>query len=250
MDDLGFTVLVGTLALLVFLGLVVLLLVLNSNRRIRHRAEVAELHARQSEAVRTAEREMQQETLTQVGRELHDNIGQLLTAARLGVLQWERSGQDTERATGLKETVDHTIAEVRRLSRSLDPERWAQLELGQAIAEECARVHALGGPVIHCTEEGDRLPLTADIKVVLYRLFQEALNNALKHARATEVRVHLKRHRGIHLTIADNGRGMDPAADPSGMGLHNLAHRAKHIGYTAQLTSAPGAGTTVTIQPA
>ncbi|MCB0788858.1 MAG: hypothetical protein KDB75_06130, partial [Flavobacteriales bacterium] len=62
MDDLGFTVLIGTLALLVFLVLVVLLLVLNSNRRIRHRAEVAELQAQQTEAVRTAEREMQQET--------------------------------------------------------------------------------------------------------------------------------------------------------------------------------------------
>ena len=69
--------------------LVVLLLVLNSNRRIRHRAEVAELQAQQTEAVRTAEREMQQETLAQVGRELHDNIGQLLTAIRIGTLRWK-----------------------------------------------------------------------------------------------------------------------------------------------------------------
>ena len=84
MDDLGFTVLIGTLALLVFLVLVVLLLVLNSNRRIRHRAEVAELQAQQTEAVRTAEREVQQQTLASVGRELHDNVGQLLTAARMG----------------------------------------------------------------------------------------------------------------------------------------------------------------------
>ena len=250
MDDIGFTVLIGTLALLVFLGLVVVLLVLNSNRRIRHRAEVAELQAQQAEAVRAAEREVQQQTLASVGRELHDNVGQLLTAARMGVLQWERSGQDTERAAGLKETVDRTIAEVRRLSRSLDPDRWAQLELGQAIAEECERVHALGGPAVHYAEEGTRLPLTADLKVVLYRLFQEALNNALKHAEATEVQVRLKRDRGILLTIADNGRGMDPDEPATGMGLHNLAHRAKHIGYTAQLTSAPGAGTTVTIRPA
>ena len=250
MDDLGFTVLVGTLALLVFLGLVVVLLVLNSNRRIRHRAEVAELQVRQAEAVRNAEREVQQQTLAQVGRELHDNIGQLLTATRMGVLQWERSGQDTERAAGLKDTVDRTIAEVRRLSRSLDPERWAQLDLGEAVREECERVHALGGPAVHYQEQGGRPVLTADTKVVLYRLFQEALNNALKHAQATEVRVALKNGKDIHLTVADNGRGMDPAKATAGMGLHNLAHRAKHIGYTAQVSSSPGAGTTVTIQPA
>lgn len=250
MDDLGFTVLIGTLALLVFLVLVVLLLVLNSNRRIRHRAEVAELQARQTEAVRTAEREMQQETLAQVGRELHDNIGQLLTAIRIGTLRWEGSGHDTERATGTKQMVDRTIAEVRRLSRTLDPDRWAELGLGQAIREECDRVTALGGPLVYYTEAGDGLTLTADIKVVLYRLFQEALNNALKHARATEVHVRLERGPGVRLEVRDNGRGMDTTKPADGMGLHNLDQRAKHIGYTARLTSAPGAGTTVTIQPA
>lgn len=56
-----------------------------------------------------------------MGRELHDNIGQLLTAIRIGTLRWEGSGHDTERATGTKQMVDRTIAEVRRLSRTLTP---------------------------------------------------------------------------------------------------------------------------------
>jgi len=62
--------------------------------------------------------------------------------------------------------------------------------------------------------------------------------------------VRLERGPGVRLEVRDNGRGMDTTKPADGMGLHNLDQRAKHIGYTARLTSAPGAGTTVTIQPA
>lgn len=83
-------------------------------------------------------------------------------------------------------------------------------------------------------------PLTADIKVVLYRLFQEALNNALKHARATEVHVRLERGSPVCAwRCATTAAAWIPPKPADGMGLHNLDQRAKHIGYTARLTSAP-----------
>ncbi len=248
----GITIVVSTLVVLLFIGLVVLLMIVSRNRRNRHRAELAEVRVRHAEEVRKVEREVMEQTITEVGRDLHDNIGQLLTVTRMGVNSLLATASDPVRTNEVKQNLDGAITEVRRLSRTLNADRWLALSLGQVIAEECARVQRTGAVQVNFTESGHEALVTADQKLVLFRLFQEAMNNALKHAQASVITVRLSDGDGVHLEVNDDGTGFDVAANPGilGQGLLNMDRRAALIGYHCKVVSRLGAGTTVTICPA
>ncbi len=230
--ELVLTVLFGTLLMLVLSAVVVVLMVANRNRQNRHRAQLAEVRAQHAEEVRRVEREMVQQTLTEVGRELHDNIGQLLTVVRMGLGKLTAQGPNDAPAQQVKEYLDTTITEVRRLSRSLNVDRFADRALGDAITEECERVRRIGSVEVDLRITGTEPAFPADRKLVLFRLFQEALNNVLKHAKATRVEVR------------DNGVGFDPqATGAAGQGLVNMQRRATLIGARCSIDSTLGKGT-------
>lgn len=241
--------LVVTLVILLLVGFFVLLLVMGNNRRNRHRAELAEVAVQHAEEVRQVEQEVLAQTMADVGRDLHDNIGQLLTAIRMG-LNRLIGKEESEGGAEVKATVDRTIAEVRRLSRTLNTDRWSEQDLAQAMAAECERVrHTIGLPVVF-VQVGEAAFQTADRKVVLYRIFQELLNNALKHAQATRIGVSLDHSTGLRLTVEDDGKGFDPQEAAAGQGLLNIRKRAALIGYQCELHSAPGQGTRISLHEA
>jgi two-component system, NarL family, sensor kinase len=254
-SDIALTVIVSTLTILLFVGLMVLLLVINHNRRNKHRAQLAEMRVRHAEEVRTAEREVLRQTLDEVGRELHDNIGQLLTVARMGINEVMKQSDATSRASKVKDSLDATIGEVRRLSRTLSTDRMNEFTLRQVLEEECQRVQKTTAVQVAFRTEGEEPLVGVDQKVVLFRIFQESLNNALKHGQASLITVTLRDGSGAHLSISDNGAGFDVvAARGRGQGLSNLILRARSIGYhchiTSQMRSANGTGgTTVSLSP-
>jgi signal transduction histidine kinase len=239
----------GTLLLVVLAGGVVLLMALSNNRRNKHRAQMAEVRERHSQEVRKVEREVLTQTLTDVGQELHDNIGQLLTATRAGVFTlMDMPGADGH-VHEVKEALETAIAEVRRLSKTLNAERLLQVPLEEAIRQECDRMTRMGGAqvVFQCSASAQ---VSEDHKVVLFRIFQEVMNNATKHARADRIDVALEGPGAVRLTITDNGRGFDVAAmqaKAGGQGLGNLKRRAELIGYSCDITSAPGRGTSISV---
>lgn len=243
------TIVVSTLVIMLAIVLVVLLLAVNHGRRNKHRAELAEVRVRHAEEVRTVEREVLQQTLTEVGRDLHDGIGQLLTVGRMNVNELLRTTDAPQRVNELKELLDTTIAEVRRLSRTLNTDHWDTLSLSQAMEQECGRAQRAGQVEVRFLRHGPEPVITPDEKLVLFRIFQEALNNALKHAAATRIDVLLNDGHGAHLTVGDDGRGFDPAAAGQGQGIANLAHRATLIGYRCTVTSSPAEGTLVRVMP-
>jgi two-component system, NarL family, sensor kinase len=242
--ELVLTVLFGTLLMLVLSAVVVVLMVANRNRQNRHRAQLAELRAQHAEEVRRVEQEMVQQTLTEVGRELHDNIGQLLTVVRMGLSKLVAQVPDDTRAPQVKDYLDTTISEVRRISRSLNTDRFADRALGEAITEECERIRRMGAVEVDLLITGTEPTFPADRKLVLFRLFQEGLNNVLKHAQASRVEVRLAHLDHTQLLIRDNGVGFDPAATgAAGQGLVNMQRRAALIHAHCVITSAPSKGT-------
>jgi len=93
--------------------------------------------------------------------------------------------------------------------------------------------------------DGDEPHLDPDQKVVLYRIFQEAMSNALKHARADRIDVSLMNGGQVRLRIQDNGVGFSVGTDTDGHGLSNIKRRAELIGFRVHLVSAPGEGTSI-----
>ncbi len=207
----------------------------------RRTAELTEL-ARHLQTVREDER-------AHLARELHDELGALLTAAKLDVARIRRMTKTApdidERLKHMSALLDQGIALKRRIIEDLRPSALSNLGLIPALeilTQEFAQRSGLqlsleltDSP----TEEGDRL--------ALYRLVQEALTNVMRHAKAKQVRVTLGEAEGwLQLHIRDDGQGFDPDAVGSGHhGLLGMRYRIESLGGTLQLLSAPGRGTLV-----
>jgi len=239
--DIAWAVVVSTLVLLAMAAFVVLLLVLNSQRRMRHRAGLAEAErVRQTEVAR-AEREAVRHTLRDLGRELHDNVAQLLTVAQLG-LNGLMAERPDARIAALRDAVDRGVEELRRVAHGLDADLWARRSLADAIVAEAERIERVSRVRAHVLCTGPPPALDGDTSTILFRVFQEAVNNALKHSGADTLTITLYGDTPITLCIADNGRGFDAATTPGNGGLAAIRHRCALIGFDAWCASTPGRG--------
>ncbi len=198
----------------------------------------------------------QEEERRRIARELHDDTAQSLTSLLFYIGALQKGDPSPEVARILAELSDEiraSVDSVRRLARELRPAALDDLGLVAAIdwyvGETAAR---LGVPIaFHYTCPETRLP--EQVELVLYRICQEAVTNAGKHANASRIRVDLDcAERSVRLSIRDDGRGFIPTVrrrGPSdGIGLYGMRERAALVGGTLQIDSRPNAGTTVTVE--
>ncbi|MES2019365.1 MAG: histidine kinase [Pseudomonadota bacterium] len=213
----------------------------------RSRARLAELTAH-IEQVKEQER-------TRIAREIHDDLGGNLTAIKMALMMLTQRLPDDqpqllERAGYVDALVDRTIEAVHRISLDLRP---SMLDFGLVAALEWQSREFEKQNGISCafSSSEKEIDLSLDHATALFRIFQEALTNIAKHARATLVTVRLQvLKRQICLTIADNGVGI-VAADrqkPQSFGLRGMSERAKALGGTLTLSPSHGGGATVTIK--
>jgi two-component system sensor histidine kinase UhpB len=200
----------------------------------RRRAGSAALHAQEEERARVA-------------RDLHDEVNQSLTGLLLR-LEAARSAAPPQLEPELAETkalANQAMRELLSLARQLRPSALDDLGLAAAIA---GLVERLGEGEIAGTIEvgGDFADLSDDVGLVVYRVAQEALSNAARHAGAAHVAVALRRGAaGVELTVADDGRGFAFAESERGLGIGGMRERALLVGGELTIESRPGAGTTV-----
>ena len=248
-DRLVFAIVVSTVLMLAMLGFLGFLLVLNSSRRARHRAQLAEIELQHQQEVMDAGREAMKQTLSDLGRELHDNLGQTLAVARMGLETELKERPGHSRLTVVHEAVARTESEMRRFSHSLMTDLWNERSLAEAISLDGERIQRVSRVRV-TVELEDGLPEPKpDIKTVLYRVFQEVVTNALKHSGAAELHITLSGKDELVIVVADNGAGFDPATTRSNGGLHGIHRRCALVGYAAVCTSAPGRGCTWRIAP-
>jgi len=249
MDDpsLIFAVVIGTLLLVIMVSIMGLLLVVNASRRHKHRAELAEADLRRKQEVLIADRDSREQTLSIIGRELHDSVGQLLSAARMG-FSTVPDYTDEPRIMAM-EALKEAIEEVRLLGRMLNSEQWKKRTLAKAITDEADRTSRIAPVQVEVVLEDVPVDPYTDTKIILYRSFQEVLNNALKHAKANHIRVRMSGAARPTLSISDDGCGFDPGAVTEGTGLLNIRHRCALIGYDATLVTAKGTGCSWTFSP-
>jgi len=215
-------------------------------RRLRSERDAAII--REREAGLKAVFEATEEERRRLARELHDGVGQQLGGIKHRLEQLRLQG-DTGTVGETITIVDDTVREVRDLAHQLMPKALSRLGLVPAIQDLVDR--SFRGTSIAATFEPfgvpDRLP--ADLATGLYRITQELLNNVLKHAQATQVEVQLLANRGhVVLIVQDNGRGIPAAPVGSGIGLLNMADRARALNGTFALESSPDGGTVATVR--
>ena len=186
-----------------------------------------------------------------IARELHDEIGQTLTAVALRAEHTaQRSGPDHPEFAELAEIVQHSLADVRRISLELRPGALDELGLINALISLCARVDAQSPLRVHRDLQGPLPELSPEVELAIYRIAQEALTNAMRHSDASEVDVSLRcSGDALRLAVKDNGRGLpEPIRD--GGGLTGMRERAMLIGADLELESAlgPNGGVTVSVR--
>ncbi|MBL7951137.1 MAG: hypothetical protein JNM62_05405 [Flavobacteriales bacterium] len=248
---LVFAVVIITLVIVLMVLAMVALMVVNAQRRVRHSMDLAEADRQREREVMAAEREAVQQTLTEVGRELHDGVGHTLSVAQMALNTLVQDGPDPNLLAASREAVDQGAEEVRRLGRSLNSELWAKRSLADAISLEADRIQRVARVQVHVLMEEDLPKLPPDTNTVLFRVFQVILTNAMRHSGADRIDITIRPGgaQDLVLTIADNGMGFDPETTTTHAGLANIHKRSALIGYKAECITAPGGGCTWHLQP-
>lgn len=195
---------------------------------------------------------MQENERRSLARELHDEIGQSLTAVKINLLALRRQGKDSleERVNDSLDLVDHTIGRVRALSLDLRPSVLDDLGLQAALRWHLDRHAQRAGLVLHLTYEVSTPRLPIEIETTCFRIVQEALTNILRHAQARHVQVLVRESEGhLHLSVCDDGVGFDVAAarasatSGSSLGILGMEERLALVGGHLELDSDPNRGT-------
>jgi signal transduction histidine kinase len=208
----------------------------------REKAEQALAEKAAQEAV-TIER-------TRLARDLHDAVTQTLFSASLiaEVLPdiWDMNpAEGWKRLEELRQLTRGALAEMRTLLIELRPSALTEIPLSDLLRQLCESLIGRARLPIQLDVEG-RQKLPPDLQIGLYRITQEALNNIIKHARATQATVSLHINEKVCLSIVDNGNGFDPACvSPDHLGLKIMRERAEAIGAEFSVYSAPGQGTQI-----
>jgi two-component system sensor histidine kinase UhpB len=199
--------------------------------------------------------EVQESERKSLARELHDDIGQALTALKLNLESLQRGRGAAGNGARVREavqTTQHTLERVRQLSLSLRPLQLDDLGLAAALRSHLDRQAALGGFAPHPEIQDFPARLPAEVETACFRVAQEAVNNIVRHARARNVWLQLAQDGGrLSLTVRDDGAGFDVeaaqrrAALGESLGVVSMSERAALAGGELRLESAPGRGTTV-----
>jgi len=202
-------------------------------------------------AAREAER-------THLSRELHDDLGQTLTSLKLELLRmikmvdWARFGRSMpDRIQSLVGLVEIGLETTRRIAADLRPPALDHLGLGEAIRLEASLVQARTGIRCRVVRGTKALSLPEDQTTGVFRIFQEAITNVVRHAEASAVRIALhETGRRLVLSVKDNGRGITSSerVDRASIGLVGMRERARLLGGTLDISGRKGKGTTVVLR--
>jgi len=198
---------------------------------------------------------VREEDRTSVAREVHDELGQMLTALKID-LSWltkrlpKEQGSLFDKAKAMGELLDEAIQTVKRISVALRPRVLDDLGLTAAIEWQVQEFEKRTGIKVEFTSSPKDIVLDRERSTAIFRIFQEALTNIVIHAHATKVRVSLKQdaHKVV-LGIKDNGKGIEreQLSDPKALGLIGMRERAWSWGGEVKVSGTPGAGTRVIV---
>ncbi len=237
---------VSIIIILLFLGVMFLLtLVYYQNKKKRMRKEKEDLEKLYQQTILQSQIEIQEQVLRTISQEIHDNIGQVLSLVSLNISTIPT--EDLEKRKFTRSLVSKAIADLRDLSKSLNPERIQIINFEDAIKHELKMMEKSGNFTTSFTVENKIPELVTEKKIILFRMIQEVFNNIIKHAKASKIDIVFSvEHEKNIILIKDNGLGF--VTDESifkGIGLSNIKKRAEMIQATFEISSVLKQGTTV-----
>jgi len=250
-EYIGLILVLITTLLLLILSIFVMKIVLKQRlKTIQQKNKMKEFEHKQSKVLLDTKIQVQEQTFKSISSEIHDNIGQRLTLSKLqlNMVLADKSLSSLSKNM-LQNSVDmitDCIAELRDLSRNLSYERIMLLGFRELIQNDLSRIQDSYSIQCSFVVNGEIYFFPSETELVIYRIFQESLQNMLKHARASEFLVQLDyNHGALHVTIQDNGIGFEQASIELPNGLINIQQRANSINGSIEIMSNENKGTKI-----
>lgn len=259
-ENILIVIISATIILLLLVTFIVLFLFVYQKRVYRHKRQVQKMQEDFKQEMVNSKMELQEQVLNSVSEEIHDNLGQMLSVVKLNLAKLgrmaSRDENETEVINELKGQISGVINDMRSISKTLSKDFVADFGLVESLKVELARIKRTGEiDTIFNTGGEDKLYFDGQSQIVLFRIAQELINNAIKHAEAKQITVEvIFSNESLRMTIADDGMGFDTEtiklknSFTSGNGLRNMKNRVKIIGGVLHLKSTIGKGTTATIE--
>jgi two-component system, NarL family, sensor kinase len=240
--ELVILLIVSTTIIILILTLIsMVLLYANQRRKMLFQQNIATLKSQYEKDLLNTQLEIQEQTLENISREIHDNIGLSLTLAKLNLttLSKEPQASPSEKIAESTELISQAISDLSTISHGLNSDVIRTNGLIKALEEETGRIRKISKVNAMVIASGHTVFLRDQQELLLFRICQEALNNVLKYASAKQaiVRLHYERTE-LSLTISDDGGGFsDGTASRNGSGILNMRARAQLLGGTFCVSS-------------
>jgi len=222
-----------------------LAIVNNITERVKLEMNLSAERLKRQQEITAAVITAQEQERTELGRELHDNINQILATTKL-YIEYAQTNEEKhdELLLNAKDFIKSAIDEIRNLSKSLSPPSLGELGLILALEELFDSIRTINKYTFHTEWKNLKEELISDqLKLTIFRIVQEQLNNIIKHADAKNVWVKIKmQNQHLLINIKDDGIGCNTVSQSKGVGLKNISSRAELHNGTMQLLSEPGKG--------
>jgi two-component system NarL family sensor kinase len=256
-QQIYFVIFAGSLLAFLLVGFILGMILFYQRRRQKQESELIRMKEEYEQEVLRSQLEIQESTMKTIAQELHDNIGQTLSVIKLW-MSMAPIGADHEAYEGVqnsKEMLHKVIRDMADLTKSLHTDRISDIGLSEAIHFDLVNIRRAGILNIQFDTEGDEFHFPDQKAIFIFRMYQEMMNNIIKHSRATHVMVRLlySGNDTFVLSIQDDGVGFDvqekkkSGSGSSGLGLKSMRNRAKMIGADLSINSVPGKGTSISV---
>ena len=254
-NDITIYLVIGTLTMLGLAGSIILFVVFYQKRLLKNKFTIQQMETDYQKDLLQSTIDSQEKERKRIASDLHDGVGAMLSAAKLNLNMLGTGAippEELKEAVGeTKEMINETIETVRRISKALLPSSLEKFGLSQALEELCEKLTSSVTAVVFY-EQGEGATIEVSKQLLIYRIVQELVNNAIKHAEASEISVKFNwREGGLLFEVNDDGKGFDLKAIQGdikkGVGLYNIENRASLLNGEVTFDSQPGQGTNISI---
>ena len=250
MGDQIIVFILGTAVLLLFALFIIIFLVTHKKKQFHNLLEKQQLENNYRNQLLLSKLEVQEQSFKYFSEEIHDNIGQLLSIVKMQLYNIRSSSNEAEivtKATDCNELLGKAITDLRNISHTLNSSFVSNAGIADAIEKDLEYIRS--AKEVKCTLHvtGEEYSLGSEQELLIFRIIQEAIANAIKHASPSAIDVWLNyKPTGLTVTIADNGSGFNIHENAKGgIGLNNMHVRSDLLKGNLEVTSAKEKGTTI-----
>jgi signal transduction histidine kinase len=234
-------IIAGTCFMLLLAGFVLYFVLVFRQKQVR---KLKEEETEREKLMLNSRIEISEITMQNISQELHDNIGQSLTLAKMSLQSDTNVGEP--QIDIARQLITRALQDLRDLSKSLNGNYILDLGLEKAVQHELGMVESSSPIRCEFESRGEFPGMSEQSEVILFRCIQESLNNVMKHSEATHLWVQfITGSPELQVIVKDNGKGFISAENEKGVGLSSIRQRVELLGGKCHITSLPGKGTTV-----